>query len=105
MTLPLCLCGCGERVRRSENRYASHACVPKSLRLAGIMKGRRNFAYRRRALFFRAEHQRLTAAGGRLTTEDLLETFARVYERGYANGHQTASKRWRAAQRRRGAAA
>jgi hypothetical protein len=85
----LCACGCGKVVRRpTENRYASQACVPLSVRLEGIQKGRARYIYRCRATLFRDVVQRL---GTSSTREDLVAMLMEVYLRGYNRGHRAAS--------------
>jgi len=91
---PFCACGCGERVKGWRNRYASPECVPSSLRADNCRRGRKTFAYRRRAILFRAELERLTGEGRKVNTEDLLTSFHSVYKRGYVNGYHASS--WRA---------
>lgn len=91
---PLCRCGCGQRVKGYENTWATPQCVPKSLRSAGAKKGRRTFAYRRRALLFRAELEVLLARPT-LSREDITVAFNKVYDRGWRNGWHTAWDRHR----------
>lgn len=82
---------CGiRRVKGAHNRFCSQACVPRSLRQANCRKGRKTFAYRRRALAFRGDLERI----GRSTTrEDLLDVFNAIYKRAYNSGFQTGKKR------------
>lgn len=90
--LPLCACGCRQRVKSRDCRFASPQCVPRSLRADNCRRGRRTFAYRRRALAFRDDLARLTAGGRRITREDLLVAFHRVYRRGYNSGFRVAQR-------------
>ena len=83
---PLCACGCAQRVKGWDNRWATPQCVPKSVRSESGRRGRKTFAYRRRALLFKAELDRLTARGRTVTRESLAEAFFSVYRRGYMNG-------------------
>lgn len=84
----LCLCGCGQRVKHHYNKYASVACVPRSIRADACKKGRRTFAYRRRAVLFQASVDRLTSREGRrVSKEDLLTVLMDVYRVGYTNGY------------------
>ena len=57
--------------------------------MAGGRKGRLAWAYRRRALAFRADLERLTADGEKVSREDLLDVFMAVYKRAYNSGFQT----------------
>lgn len=82
---PLCACGCGARVKRSKCRYASVECIPREIRQAAGSKGRRTYAYRRRAMAYRQDLERL---GRHPTREDLLTVFHRIYRRGYNSGFQ-----------------
>jgi len=79
--------GCMSRVKRRTNRYCSPACIPRELRVENCRLGRRTYAYRRRAVAFRLELDRLTVRR-RLTREDLLEAFQAVYRRAYNSGWQ-----------------
>lgn len=84
----LCQCGCGRVVksRRAAAKWASQACVPRSVRAANCRKGRRTYAYRRRALAFKADLDRVV--GRSLTREDLLAVLQAVYKRAYNTGFQ-----------------
>jgi hypothetical protein len=85
----LCLCACGVRVKGRKNRYASIHCIPHATRVAAGRKGRKNYAYRRRAEVFRADLERLPR---QLTREDLLELLMRVYRRSYNSGFQAGQR-------------
>jgi hypothetical protein len=73
------------RVRGAKNKYASFGCIPKAVRIAAGRKGRKNYAYRRRAEAFRADLERMPQS---FTREDLLELLQRVYVRAYNSGFQ-----------------
>jgi hypothetical protein len=90
---PLCEAGCGQRVKDWRCRWCSTGCVPHALREAAIRKARTNWAYRRRALFFRTVVARLTAPDHKLTREDLLDSFAVVYRQGWTNGYHAADRK------------
>jgi hypothetical protein len=86
MTDRLCLCGCGRRVKTYRNRWATPQCVPREIRAEACRKGRRTWAYRRRALTFRAAYER-HFNGQRVVTREAILTFgAELYEKGYAAG-------------------
>lgn len=88
--LRLCACGCGNRVKFRRCRYASHACVPKSLRAENCRRGRATYAYRCRMRIFNAE---VAALNGRsVTREDLLAVFMRIYTRAYNSGFRTGQR-------------
>lgn len=84
--MPPCACGCGRSVLRRHRRYLRE-CVPRELRASGGSKGRRNFAYRRRALRYRTELQALMLRGTTLSTESLLELCERIWRRAYMTGY------------------
>lgn len=84
---PLCQ-GCGVvRVKSFQNKYCSVACVPLSVRSEGGRRGRRVYAYRRRALAYRGDLERL---GRTPTREDIIAMLHKVYKRGYNTGYQVA---------------
>lgn len=84
--LPCCLCGCGERVKEYRHKYASQACVPRSIRADNCRRGRRTWAYRRRALTFREEYARCFD-GVRVATKETILSFGQaLYDKGYAAG-------------------
>ncbi len=91
---PFCKCGCGRRVRQWQNEWATQACVPKLVRSEACMIGRDKYTYRRRALFFRQELGRLLSNGARVTPEDILFSFARVYDRGADNARQRLERKF-----------
>ena len=80
---PLCRAGCGERVKTWANRWCSPKCIPPESRITAGQKGRKTFAYRKRAEMFSADVDRLPA---RMTREDLMASHMRVYYRGYNAG-------------------
>lgn len=61
--------------------------------MAGGRKGRLLWAYRRRALAFHADIDRLVAGGRTITREDLLDVFTVVAKRHYNSGYQTGRSR------------
>ena len=77
---------CGHTVKGRDNRFCSPACVPKSIRQDNYRRGRKTFAYRRRALCFRSDLERL---GRSFSREELLTVFWTVYKRGYVTGFKT----------------
>ena len=85
--LPLCACGCGRRVNYRTCRYASHDCVPRSLRVAGALKGARTRAFRGRATAFAGE---LATLGQTMTREALLAAFRSIDQRAYNRGWKAA---------------
>ncbi len=85
MTLALCrTCGVN-RVKDPKHTFCSPGCVPRSVRQDNCRRGRKTFAYRRRALSFREDLDRL---GRTPTREDMLAIFQRVYRRAYNSGFQ-----------------
>lgn len=78
---PLCRCGCRRVVKRADNKHASVICA------------RRHREGLRRAAFFRSELRRLTACGKTVTANDILDTFASVYSRGWENGYSSINAR------------
>lgn len=82
---PICLTCKVNRVRAHHNKYCSPACVPRSVRVENCRRGRKTFAYRRRAMAFRADLERL---GRTPTREDLVALLHTVYRRGYNAGFQ-----------------
>ncbi len=99
---PLCQCGCGERVKGWHQTYATPQCVPFAIRSAAAKKARRLFAYRRRAIFFREQIERLFSGGPQITREDIATVFDAVYDRGWTNGYHACD--FKHAQRRKRAA-
>ena len=85
-TGPPCICGCGRRCGHHRNRYATPACVPKADRAAWASAGRRRSLFKFRVQKFRAEIRQLQQHGGRITADDLLVAFTRIYDRGYHAG-------------------
>lgn len=84
--------GCGKALsKRHLKTCAAH--VPRSVRANAARKSRRTFAYRKRMATFTAEIAQLM--GERVTREDLLEVFRRVYVRGYGSGWQACRKGYR----------
>jgi hypothetical protein len=83
-----CKCGCKQRVIENVHRWLP-GHMPASVRSDAGRKGRQNFAYRRRALCFRADLEQL---GRTPTREDLLAVFHRVYKRGYNSGYQVGER-------------
>ncbi len=79
---------CGARVKHRHALYCSSACVPRSVRADNCRRGRATFAYRRRAVAFRADLARLA---GRVSRGELLAVLWNVYKRGYNSGWQTAT--------------
>lgn len=84
-TGPLCVCGCGRRCGQSRNRYATPACVPRGDRAAWASHGRRRSLFKFRLQKFREDIRQLQDAG-RISAEDLLVVFTRIYKRGYHAG-------------------
>lgn len=75
---------CGQnRVKTWVNKYCSAECVPKSVRQANCQKGRKTFAYRRRAVIFREHLARMDRS---ITREELTEVFWSIYRQAYASG-------------------
>ena len=81
-TGPLCVCGCGRRCF-PEARYASQACVPRSVRSATMREGWARASPQLRAQRFKQDIDRLLARG-RITHGELLATLQAVWDRGYA---------------------
>ena len=72
-------------------KYFSQACVPRTVRSEAAKKGRRSFAYRRRAILFRAAVQRMRTRDSRkVSHEDLLAVLMDVYRVAYGNGYHAA---------------
>lgn len=92
MTRALCAAGCGRRVKGRKNHWCSPQCVPRSKRAENCRQGRKTFAYRRRAIFFRSVLERLTEGRRRVSTEAILDAFQAAYNRGYQNGYHAG--RW-----------
>lgn len=91
--MKLCECGCGQPVRRPwEHRFASQACVPLSVRMEGIRKGRARYIYRRRAQYFADLVARLDA---RVTRDDLMTVLMEAFQRGYNRGYRAGLARGR----------
>lgn len=88
---PFCRCGCGRRVRRHANRWASQACVPRSVRVEAAIKGRKAYAYRVRRVKFAAVIDRLS--GRLLSREDLFDVLAKVDRSAYASGYNAGRNR------------
>lgn len=82
---PLCRACKVNRVKDHGGKYCSVACVPRSVRSAAGSKGRKTFAYRRRAMAYRADVDRL---GRTPTREDILAVLQTVYVRAYNSGFQ-----------------
>ena len=78
--------GCENRVKDSRKRWCCREHVPDEVRRAAGQKGRATFAYNCRVRLFRAELAQLT--GRRLTREDLLVVFARIYQKGRTANRQ-----------------
>jgi len=89
-----CLCGCGRLCKSAKGTYATPQCVPRAVRSAGGRKGRVNYAYQRRRIFFAEALARLTADGRSLTTERILGVFDQVYDRGWQTGYHAAEGKW-----------
>ncbi len=87
----MCKAGCGQRIKRSDHEYCSHQCVPRSIRSEGARKGRKAFAYRRRAMLFRRVFERMADGRQELSKEAILDAFMEVYREGYNRGHRAAS--------------
>lgn len=84
---PLCLTCQTERVSSFQNKYCSVACIPVSVRVAAGSKSRKAYAYRRRAMAYRDDLERL---GRKPTREDVLAILHTVYQRAYNSGYQAA---------------
>jgi hypothetical protein len=80
---PFCRCGCGRRVKRLPNVHYERACRPKESFSAASRKGNRAYSYKSRRLKFQAELEQLPQ---RLTREDLVAAFYRIYRRAYNSG-------------------
>ena len=80
-----CACGCGEWLKRNAKAYASRACVPRSVRVAGGKKGGAQRIAKGRLRLFGDELKRLIACQP-MTREDVLVAFAAVYRKGYHAG-------------------
>ena len=82
---PFCQTCRVNRVKHWYNRFCCYDCVPRSVRQEGCRKGRRNFAYRRRAQMFRADLARIDR---NVTREELIDLFWLIYKRAYNAGFQ-----------------
>lgn len=80
-TGPLCRCGCGRRCLKHA-KYASQACVPRSVRVGAMIAGWRKVSQRNRALRFKADIDRLLG-NGKVSRDDLMAFAHDLYERGY----------------------
>lgn len=84
---PLCET-CGTRCRYRNGRFCSHACIPKSARQQWCKKGRKTYAYRRRAIMLKRYLDRLS--GKRVTREELCEVLWEFGKVRYNVGFQVA---------------
>jgi hypothetical protein len=74
-------------VKEYRNEYASHACVPHSVRAESARRARIAYMQKRRGMEFRQELARLRALP-KITGEDLAACFQRVRDCGYEAGYQ-----------------
>jgi hypothetical protein len=82
---PLCQTCHIVRVKGRRNRFCSPGCIPKSERQAWCLKGRKTYAYRRRAVILKQHLDRLT--GRHVTKEELLDVLWAYGKQQYANGY------------------
>lgn len=82
---PICKGCLVARVKDHSAKYCCVACIPRSVRAAACTKGRKNFAYRRRAATYRND---LDGLGRTPTREDILAVLQKVYVRAYNAGFQ-----------------
>lgn len=81
---PLCAT-CGTRVKGRDNRYCCQGCIPKSIRQAACRKGRKTYAYRRRAILLKRYLDRLS--GRSITREELIDVLWEYGKTQYHNGY------------------
>lgn len=96
--LPLCqTCGgpCQRRWRLKgvPTKFCCPGCIPRQLRVEAGRKGRKAFIVRRRLVLYRQELRRLHALE-RITSSELVATFAAIYERAWDNGYSTCETKW-----------
>lgn len=92
---------CGvKRVKGRDNRFCSLACIPKTERREWILKGRKTYAYRRRAIYLKPLLDRLS--GTRITREELCDVLWQARKDGYAAGYhcKRGGGNWQAAKDR-----
>ena len=82
---PFCQTCKVKRVRNHTNKFCSQACVPRSIRQDNCQRGRKTFAYRRRAQLFRADLARIDK---RIPREELMAVVWTIYKRAYNSGFQ-----------------
>ncbi len=104
--MKLCACGCGRAVSNPRrNTWATPQCVPSWKRAENCRKGRKTYAYRRRAQLYRdliVRHVDQEAARnrGRITREMLLALCQAVADRVWDRQRTTrcrARKHWQVA--------
>lgn len=89
---PLCACGCGQPVRRPENRWIG-AHVPTILRSAGGVNARKTFAYKKRTAKFRALIAQALEGRTMLSHERLLWLCNEVHRRSFQAGWSARRRR------------
>lgn len=94
-TGPLCACGCGRRCLKRA-RYASFACVPKSVRTNALRDGWAKASQRHRAIRFKKDIDRLLV-DGKISRGELIAFAHEIYERGYHAAVQRQRRRQEAA--------
>lgn len=87
------------RVKGRDNRFCSPACIPKAERQAWCQKGRKTYAYRRRALMLKRYLDRL---GPKVTREELCDVLWAFGKERYQAGYHVgkAGGEWQAAKDR-----
>jgi hypothetical protein len=78
------------RVKGRDNRYCSPMCVPRSLRAAACQKGRKTYAYRRRAILLKRYLDRLDK---RITREELCTVLWEFGKERYCAGYHVGRAR------------
>lgn len=84
-TYPWCATCRVVRVKGRDNQFCSQACVPREVRAANCRKGRKTYAYRRRAIFLKRHLDAL--AGKNITREELCSVLWACRVEGYHAGY------------------
>ena len=91
---PLCATCHTNRVKGRNNRFCSPQCVPRAIRADNCRRGRKTYAYRRRAVMLKRFLDRVS--GRTITREvlcDLLWEFGKVrYQAGFQVGRSVAKR-------------
>lgn len=77
-----CLCGCGRKVGKNRNKWATRACVPGAIRKAS----RRKTIYKTRRERFRRLLQSFLSSDRTLTMEAMMEALEQAYRLGLKTG-------------------